>query len=104
VKATAIPSSSRRAVAERDRGLCRCCGRWCDPPHLHHVVYRSQERNNHAPENLVSLCWRCHKIAHAHPNVMRPALQEVLTLPGTTAAQWLRWQGQDLSELSRGLV
>jgi len=103
-KSTDIPASSRRAVAERDGSLCRSCGRWNDALHLHHIVYRSQERNHHDPGNLVSLCWRCHKVAHAHPRLMRPALQEVLTLPGTTALQWLRWQGQDLSVLARGLL
>lgn len=103
-KATDIPPASRRAVRERDGSMCRSCGRWNDALHLHHLVHRSQERNNHAPDNLITLCYRCHKVAHAHPATMRPALQEVLTLPGTTALQWLRWQGQDLSVLGRGLL
>lgn len=102
--ATDIPASSRKAVRERDGHLCRSCGRWNEAPHLHHIVYRSQARNHHEPDNLVTLCPRCHRVAHAHPGVMRQALQEVLTLPGTTALQWLRWQGEDLSRLARGLV
>jgi 5-methylcytosine-specific restriction endonuclease McrA len=104
-QATDIPESIRRQVHERDAGCCRCCGIWAGSPHLHHIVYRSHERNRHTLENLVSLCWRCHKIAHAHPNEVRPALQAVIELgPGTTAAQWLRWHGVDLQALQRNLV
>lgn len=92
-------------MRERDGGLCRSCGRGNEEGlHLHHIAYRSQARNHHEPSNLVSLCWRCHKVAHAHPVIMRPALEQVLTQPGATALQWLRWQGQDLSVLGRGTL
>lgn len=104
MKATDIPRSSREAVHERDGQCCRLCGRWTEGPELHHVVYRSQARNHHEPENLATLCHRCHRVAHTYPTIVRLALQEVLTLPGTTGLQWLRWQGQDLSVLVRGTL
>jgi len=105
-KSTDIPEKSRRAVHERDRGLCRVCGRWADPAALHHIVFRSQDRNNHGPANLVTLGGGyghiCHQMVHAHAATFTPALQAIVERPGTTALAWLRRQGVDIRGLMKG--
>lgn len=105
-KATDIPERARRAVFERDQGLCRCCGQGGGPMALHHIVFRSQERNNHDPSNLVTLGGGyghiCHQMVHAHAATFTPALQAIVESPGTTALQWLRHQGVDIRGLLRG--
>lgn len=109
MKATDIPDSSRRAVRDRDPA-CRLCGRSGVVLELHHIVYRSQARNWHDPENLIALCGPsvgfagCHRIAHTHPKVVRPALQHVLERPWLTGLAWLRQQGVDVSALARGTL
>lgn len=77
-KATDIPASARAAVRERDRGSCRGCGLAGQGSEVHHIVYRSQERNNHSVDNLVSLCHSCHRIAHTNPGTCRDALLAVV--------------------------
>jgi len=104
VKATEIPPASREAVHQRDQRCCRFCGRGDLRLELHHIVYRSQERNNHDPGNLISLCYGCHRRAHTYPNTVRPALQAVVLTPWQTGAAWLRHQGIDLASLSGGTL
>lgn len=105
-KATDIPQKSRDAVDERDQGSCRACGRNANPKALHHIVYRSQERNNHSPSNLVTLGGgfdhNCHQMVHARSGLFRPALLAVVDVPGMTALAWLRQQGHDIRGLQKG--
>ncbi|MCK4304678.1 MAG: HNH endonuclease, partial [Candidatus Eisenbacteria sp.] len=60
-----IPPSVRRAVMERDGYRCQAPG--CTNTHfleVHHRLPRANGGSNH-PENLVTLCSRCHKLWHA---------------------------------------
>lgn len=109
MKATDIPDSSRRAVRDRDPA-CRMCGRSDVPLELHHIVYRSQSRNQHGPENLIALCGPslgfagCHRIAHARPGLIRPVLLYVLDRPWLTGLAYLRMQGKPLTFGNRGAL
>lgn len=62
--ANPIPRRIRRAVQARDQG-CRFPG--CDAPlawtDLHHIVRRSRGGPS-TPDNLISLCRRCHRRIH----------------------------------------
>ena len=49
-------------VCHRDHGLCQICGRVGQ--HVHHVEYRSHNRNGHYANNLILLCGVCHSIEH----------------------------------------
>lgn len=72
---------------------------------LHHIAYRSQQRNNHDPSNLVTLCGDgCHQMVHAHPNVLREALEAIVGTPNITALRWLRRRGVDITTLRKGTL
>lgn len=49
-------------VFHRDRGLCQICGG--AGHHVHHVKYRSHDRNGHYANNLILLCLKCHTMEH----------------------------------------
>ncbi|HEX9695157.1 MAG TPA: DUF222 domain-containing protein [Actinomycetota bacterium] len=61
-----IPRRIRRAIEARDQG-CRFPG--CHAPldwtDLHHIIHRINGGRS-APENLISLCRRCHRRIHDH--------------------------------------
>ncbi len=60
----AIPSAVRREVLQRDQFRCRTPG--CRRAHyleVHHRAPRESGGTNH-PENLITLCSRCHRLAH----------------------------------------
>ena len=57
-----ISNKDRKAVYRRDGYRCALC----DCPHglqLHHILPRS-EGGTDAVHNLITLCWKCHAIAH----------------------------------------
>lgn len=57
-----IPNIIRKEVYRRDGFRCALCD---DTRGLqvHHVVRRSQGGTN-SPQNLITLCWKCHAVAH----------------------------------------
>lgn len=57
-----ISNATRKAVYRRDNYRCALCdsNRGLQ---VHHVVRRSQGGTDF-PHNLVTLCWRCHAVAH----------------------------------------
>jgi len=57
-----IPNETRRAVYRRDGFACALCGD-VDGLQAHHVIHRSCGGSNY-PMNLITLCWRCHAVAH----------------------------------------
>ena len=57
-----LTNATRKAVYRRDGFRCALC----DSPRslqIHHVMHRSQGGSND-PMNLITLCWKCHAVAH----------------------------------------
>ena len=57
-----IPNKVRRGVYKRDGWRCALCDS-TDGIQIHHVIPRG-EGGSDFPENLITLCWRCHALAH----------------------------------------
>lgn len=57
-----IPNATRKMVYKRDGYQCAMCS---DNRGLqiHHVVKRSLGGSDF-PDNLITLCWKCHAVAH----------------------------------------
>ena len=51
-------------VFKRDNYTCRICGRRTMRPHCHHIIPISKANSSSHPNNLVTLCSRCHKRIH----------------------------------------
>ena len=47
----------------RDRHTCQMCKKKTGQMDVHHVIWRSNDGSN-TPENLITLCEKCHKRAH----------------------------------------
>ena len=85
-----IPTSTRKAVYRRDGYRCILCDS-AQYIQIHHVVPRS-EGGSDFPENLVTLCSRCHGQAHgidvvpgiADPDTVEQACVEYLADMYTT--------------------
>lgn len=61
---SSVTSEVRLIVYVRDNFRCRKCGEMETAKlTVHHVIFRSQG-GDHSPENLVTLCWSCHKLVH----------------------------------------
>lgn len=73
LKRAAEIRATRRALFERDKSRCRCCGRevaWehYNPNavgHWHHLIYKSAGGDD-SLDNALLLCWRCHRLEHDH--------------------------------------
>lgn len=63
-----IPNHIREKVNERDKAICRGCGR--AGTELHHIKFRSQG-GKHTVDNLVTLCNQCHRLAHSYNKFRR---------------------------------
>jgi len=62
-----IPAAVRRAVLDRDNRQCQVCGTAGDNRlQLHHWWHFRSAGGGHDPENLVTVCFRCHEAIHAH--------------------------------------
>lgn len=60
-----ISQRTRKIVNERDDGVCQLCG--ARGVHLHHIIPRSRNRKLiDDPNNLITLCFRCHQIVHSN--------------------------------------
>lgn len=57
-----IPKEIRKAVYKRDGYRCALCD-GTNGLQIHHCVHRSMGGSN-SPQNLVTLCWKCHAAAH----------------------------------------
>ena len=59
-------SVARRAVYEEQHESCGYCGRWCEFErwHLHHIKSRGSGGAVVDRENLIGLCWQCHRKVH----------------------------------------
>lgn len=65
-----ISNATRKGVYKRDNWCCVACdsNRGLQ---VHHIVHRSQGGTNEM-SNLVTLCWRCHAVAHDCPPAGTP--------------------------------
>jgi len=52
----------RQSVLERDGWRCQACGSM-NNLEVHHIQFRSQQGRD-TEENLIILCWQCHKQTH----------------------------------------
>lgn len=57
-----IPAATRRLVYKRDGYQCAMCSD-TRGLQIHHAVKRSLGGSDF-PENLITLCWKCHAVAH----------------------------------------
>ncbi|QNL44679.1 HNH endonuclease [Oscillibacter hominis] len=57
-----LTNETRKAVYRRDGYRCALCDSTAGLQ-VHHVVRRSQGGTDY-PHNLITLCWRCHAVAH----------------------------------------
>lgn len=62
----------RQQVLEQDRYRCMVCDTYPKEKHVHHIVPISKFGSNH-PNNLITLCYRCHEKAHPDIKVTRYA-------------------------------
>lgn len=69
--ASGIPIDVLDEVLARDSYRCQCCGNNDEEElHPHHVIFRSNVRHRyepdlvHSPENIVTVCSRCHNLIH----------------------------------------
>jgi len=60
-----LTKARRREVYRRDGWRCALCDS-TDGIQIHHVIPRG-EGGSDFPENLITLCWRCHSLAHGRP-------------------------------------
>ena len=57
-----IPTATRKMVYKRDGYQCAMCSD-VRVLQIHHAVKRSLGGSDF-PENLITLCWKCHAVAH----------------------------------------
>ena len=57
-----LDNKTRKTVYRRDGFRCALCESTAGIQ-VHHIVHRSQGGTNH-PHNLITLCWKCHAVAH----------------------------------------
>lgn len=59
-----IPEGVREEVLARDGWVCQNCGdNHLGNLRIHHVIFRSQSGSHH-PDNLITVCFRCHEKFH----------------------------------------
>lgn len=63
----------RQCVLEQDRYRCRVCDTYPKEKHVHHIIPISKFGSNH-PNNLITLCHKCHDSAHPNIQVSRYTL------------------------------
>ncbi len=52
----------RSQILQRDGWRCQFCGAMSNLE-VHHKIFRSQSGSD-SEENLITLCWACHALAH----------------------------------------
>lgn len=91
---SAIPTSARKAVRERQRDQCARCG--SGYAELHHRQRRRE--GGHGVHNLVGLCTTDHRWVHANPALAREQgyivgvhISDVSAVPIKTFIGWVRF-------------
>lgn len=92
-----VPTSIRKAVADRDGGRCRFCGTPV-AVEAHHILYRSQGGSD-AEDNLISLCVTHHALVHSDKRRYQPILLMALEFGRRgiqlSVPQTERWLGKE---------
>lgn len=57
-----ISKETRRRIYARDGFRCALCDSQ-NGLQIHHFIHRSEGGSNQ-PQNLITLCWKCHAVAH----------------------------------------
>lgn len=97
-----IPTAVRKQIDERDQMHCRLCGIYDQYREVHHLIFGGAVRGMggrrvHNPEEMVSLCKRCHMRAHSEKSVWVKWLLLAIEQSGTTALQHRRWAASRLA-------
>lgn len=58
-----LTNAIRKSIYRRDGFRCAICDS-TRGLQIHHIIHRSQGGAAANPHNLITLCWRCHAIAH----------------------------------------
>lgn len=65
-------------VYTRDKGTCQLCG-YTQNLHLHHVVYRSEDRSRiNDKNNCIMLCLKCHQMVHQNKKYWKSKLFDII--------------------------
>lgn len=72
-----ISASVRKSIYRRDGYRCAICD-GVRGLQIHHAIPRAQGGAYTHPHNLITLCWRCHAVAHGtklpeYPDYLTPA-------------------------------
>lgn len=87
----------RALVDDRDGGYCRGCGRFLGAGrYIHHIFYGGDAvgmggARKHDLDNLVTVCHWCHDRFHSDKRLYQPLVAKVITMPGVTVNQLIRW-------------
>lgn len=72
-KHVCVSKKTYNEIYERDKGICRLCGR--NNIQLHHIYYRSERKDLiDEPSNCIMLCFDCHKLVHSNKKKYQPLL------------------------------
>ena len=55
---------NQKYIRELDGNICRNCGSRFFL-HVHHIIFRSRVKDD-SPENLITLCYKCHMLIHSY--------------------------------------
>lgn len=93
-----LTNAQRRAIYRRDNFACALCdsNRGLQ---IHHVIHRSQGGSD-SPQNLITVCWRCHAVLHGtrlpeYPDWMGPENLEQAAIEYVAdyyAGSWWPWE------------
>ncbi len=93
-----LTNETRKAVYRRDNYRCALCDS-DSGIQIHHIVPRGRGGTNF-PHNLITLCWRCHAIAHGtrfpdiavtREDVEQAAVEYVAELYAEEGLLWNPW-------------
>ena len=69
------PKAIKR-VREQSKGFSEYCGTFSPPLHIHHIKSKGSGGND-TPDNLISLCFICHHMAH-NVEIAKDRLKEIV--------------------------
>lgn len=83
--------NSRRQSAKTNTGICSRCGRLRSATRLY-VHHRDRNPLNNAPDNLETLCGRCHRTDHASPKQPCRCCNRPARWKGFCGKHWQRFK------------